>query len=274
VTDLAAGSCDQNNGLSHQLLLYSRVIERTWWNETARANRDPIVLLHEGLGSVSLWRDFPETLARATERAVFAYSRAGHGASDPPGVPHTARFMHEEATDRLPAILAEESIERAVLLGHSDGGSIALVFAATNPARVAALILEAAHVFVEDVSIASIERMKREYGTTDLRRRLAKYHTHVDAAFHGWNDVWLSQEFRDWNLEAYLPSVTAPTLVIQGEDDKYGTLRQVDAIARQICGPVETLILPDCGHSPHGDQQPRVLAAIQRFLQSAQVNPR
>lgn len=245
------------------------MIERTWWNDAARENADPIVLLHEGLGCVSLWRDFPEQLARATDRAVFAYSRAGHGASAPPATPNTTRFMHEEALDRLPAILAEEGIERTTLLGHSDGGSIALIFAATYPTRLSALILEAAHVFVEDVSIASIERIKREYATTDLRRRLAKHHSDVDAAFHGWNDVWLSPEFRDWNLEEYLPGVTAPTLVIQGEDDEYGTLRQVDAIARQIRGRVETLILPNCGHSPHRDRRDAVLSAITRFVAPA-----
>ena len=242
-------------------------IEKRWWNEAARSSADPIVLLHEGLGSVALWRSFPDALASATTRAVFAYSRAGHGASDPPAIPVTSRFMHEEATSHLPDILDREGIERATLLGHSDGGSIALIFAATYPERVSALILEAAHVFVEDVSIASIERIKHEYATTDLRHRLAKYHVNVDAAFHGWNDVWLSPDFRNWNLEDYLPDVFAPALVIQGEDDEYGTLRQVAAIAGQVSGPVETLILPNCGHSPHRDQPARVLEATTRFLQ-------
>lgn len=250
------------------IVVRGHTLESRWWNDVARAGADPIVLLHEGLGSISLWRDFPEKLASATSRAVFAYSRAGHGASDPPAIPHTSRFMHEEAIDRLPGILEQAGIERAVLLGHSDGGSIALIFAATHPARVPALVLEAAHVFVEDVSIASIERIKREYETTDLRRRLAKHHAHVDAAFHGWNDVWLSPEFRDWNLEEYLPRVSAPALVIQGENDEYGTLRQVDAIARQVNGPVETLVLPDCGHSPHRGHPARVLGAIVKFLKS------
>ena len=245
-----------------------RGTEKRWWNETARSSADPIVLLHEGLGSVALWRSFPDALASATGCAVFAYSRAGHGASDPPATPHTVRFMHDEAIDRLPEILDGEGIHRAALLGHSDGGSIALIFAATYPQRVSSLILEAPHVFVEDVSIASIERAKHEYATTDLRHRLAKYHGNVDAAFHGWNDVWLSPEFRNWNLEEYLTQVSAPTLVIQGEDDEYGTLRQVDAVARRLSGPVETLILPHCGHSPHRDEAERVLAAIAQFLSS------
>jgi pimeloyl-ACP methyl ester carboxylesterase len=251
-----------------------RSLEARWWNPAARDVDDPVVLLHEGLGSVSLWRDFPEQLAAATHRAVFAYSRAGHGTSDPPAEPRTARFMHEEAIDWLPDVLDSAGIDRAVFLGHSDGGSIALIFAATYSSRASALMLEAAHVFVEDISIASIERMRREYQTAGLRRRLAKHHADVDGAFCGWNDVWLSPEFRDWNLETYLPRVTAPTLVIQGEDDEYGTLRQVDRIAGQLAGPVETLILRDCGHSPHRDQPSRVLAAMQTFLQSAQLNPR
>jgi pimeloyl-ACP methyl ester carboxylesterase len=255
--------------VNHRIVAREHTLESRWWNDAALSIADPIVLLHEGLGSVALWRDFPDRLAAATGRAVFAYSRAGHGASDPPALPHTARFMHEEAIDWLPEILDHAGIERAVLLGHSDGGSIALIFAATYPSRAIALILEAAHVFVEDVSIASIERMKNEYETTDLRTRLAKYHTNVDAAFHGWNDVWLAPEFRGWNLEECLPRVMAPTLVVQGENDEYGTRRQVDAISRQLGGPVETLILPDCGHSPHRDQPDKVIEEILKFLKSA-----
>jgi pimeloyl-ACP methyl ester carboxylesterase len=252
-----------------RIVAREHTLEGRWWNEAARDVADPIVLLHEGLGSVSLWRDFPDKLARVTGRAVFAYSRAGHGTSDPPAMPRTARFMHEEAIDWLPEVLDYAGIERAALLGHSDGGSIALVFAATYPTRTSALILEAAHVLVEDVSIASIERMKREYDNTDLRQRLGKYHAHVDAAFHGWNDVWLSREFRDWSLEEYLPAVIAPTLVIQGDSDQYGTLRQVETIAGHIAGPVKTLILPECGHAPHLEQPGTTIEAIQKFLKSA-----
>jgi pimeloyl-ACP methyl ester carboxylesterase len=256
--------------------LYSRVIRRIavrehalearWWPDEPRAQTEPIVLLHEGLGSVALWRDFPDALATATGRAVFAYSRRGHGASDRPAAPHTARFMHDEAIDWLPDVLDAAGIGRAILFGHSDGASIALVFGATFPKRTAALILEAPHVFVEDVAVASIVRMKREYETTNLRARLARYHADVDAAFHGWNDVWLAPEFREWNLEEYLPRVIAPALVIQGEQDEYGTLRQVAAIVRQVAGSVETLILPDCGHSPHRDQPERVIAVVAEFL--------
>ncbi len=194
-----------------------------------------------------------------------AYSRFGHGASDPPAVPHTVRFMHEEAA-LVPALLDRVGIERAVLLGHSDGGSIAIIASAAAPERVHALILEAPHVFVEDVSVASIERANDAYESSDLRARLARHHDDVDAAFRGWADVWLDPAFRSWNLESYLPRVACPVLVIQGDRDEYGTLRQVEAIARQVAGPVEALTLSRCGHSPHRDQPAQVLEAIADFV--------
>jgi pimeloyl-ACP methyl ester carboxylesterase len=174
--------------------------------------------------------------------------------------------MHEEAIQTLPLVLDHAGIDRAGLVGHSDGASIALIFAATYPERVDALVLEAPHVFVEDLSIASITRMKTAFDTTDLAERMRKYHDRPEVAFRGWNDVWLNPAFRAWNLEAYLPRIDAPTLVIQGVDDEYGTVRQVDAIATQLAAPVETLMLPDCGHSPHRDQSGRVLDAIAKFL--------
>jgi pimeloyl-ACP methyl ester carboxylesterase len=225
----------------------------------------PIVLLHDGLGSIARWRTFPDELAAAVGRRVMAYSRAGHGASDPPAAPHTPWFMHEEAVETLPELLDKAGVHRAMLLGHSDGGSIALVFAATYPSRVEALILEAPHVLVEDISIDSIERMKTRYATTDLRERLAKYHADVDAAFHGWNDVWLNPEFRSWNLEEYLPRISCPVLLIQGEQDEYGTVKQIETIARGVRGSVDAVLLPDCGHSPHRDQPGWTLSAIRAF---------
>jgi pimeloyl-ACP methyl ester carboxylesterase len=174
--------------------------------------------------------------------------------------------MHEEAQDWLPAVLDAAHVDRAVIVGHSDGASIALIFAATFPARVAALVLEAPHVFVEDLSVRSIEAMKRLYQTSDLRARLQKHHANVDAAFHGWNDVWLHPEFRHWNLEAFLPHIMCPTLLIQGEDDEYGTLRQIEAIRRAVAGPCEELVLRRCGHSPHRDQTAAVIESIASFL--------
>lgn len=232
----------------------------------------PLVLLHEGLGSVSMWREFPAALATRTGSRVMAYSRFGHGQSEPPAQPHTIDFMHEEAA-LLPRILDEAGIEQASLFGHSDGGSIALIAAALSPARVASLVLEAPHVFVEDISTASIERTTANYQTGDLRSRLVRHHDNVDVAFRGWSDVWLDPAFRAWNLESLLPRITCPTLVIQGEQDEYGTLRQVDAIGRQVGGPVETVVLQRCGHAPHRDQPEAVLAAVSRFVSATRATP-
>ena len=225
----------------------------------------PLVLLHEGLGSVRRWRDLPATLSERTDRRVFAYSRFGHGASDPPATPHSTQFMHEEA-EFLPEILDAAALSRVILLGHSDGGSIAILAAARFPERIAGLILEAPHVFVEDAGLDSIDHMRARYRNSDLRERLTKHHQHVDVVFSGWCDVWLDPAFKAWNIEADLPRVICPTLVIQGELDRYGTLAQVDAIERQVAGPVERLVLPDCGHTPHRDQRDPVLDAMTRFV--------
>ena len=211
-----------------------------------------------------MWRDFPDALGRRTGCPAFVYSRAGHGTSPPPIMAPGVRFMHEEATIVLPALLSQFHIDTPVLVGHSDGGSIALIYASTRPAR--GLILLAPHVFVEDLSLQSIRRMRELYATTDLRARLAKYHADVDAAFRGWNDVWLDPAFREWNIEEYLPAITCPVLVLQGEDDEYGTRAQVDAIAAQVTGPVAVELLPQCGHSPHRDQRDVVLDRMAGFL--------
>jgi pimeloyl-ACP methyl ester carboxylesterase len=256
-----------------RLVIDALTLEARWWEPlVVTRTMEPIVLMHEGLGSVSMWRDFPAALARRTGRRVMAYSRFGHGRSDRPAQPHTVTFMHEEAA-LLPRILDEAQISRAVLFGHSDGGSIALVAAAQSPARATALVLEAPHVFVEDISVASIERTTASYEAGDLRARLARHHADVDAAFRGWSDVWLDPEFRAWNLEAFLPRIPCPTLLIQGEQDEYGTLKQVEAIARQVAHPVETLILPQCGHSPHRDQPEAVLEGVSRFLSTTRATP-
>ena len=225
------------------------------------------MLLHEGLGSVDRWRDLPGILAGRTGRRIMAYSRFGHGTSDPPAAPRTPHFMHEEA-ERLPQILDCCGLGQVVLLGHSDGASIAILAAARFPDRIAGLVLEAPHVFVEEVGLDSIELMRVRYTESDLRVRLLKHHVHVDAAFGGWADVWLDPAFRNWNIEAELPRVTCPTLVIQGELDRYGTLAQVEAIVGQVSGRVARLVLPDCGHTPHRDQRDLVLDAIVGFVSS------
>ena len=230
-----------------------------------------LVFLHEGLGSAEQWRDFPARIGQATGLPAIAYSRIGYGASAPVDLPRPLTYMQEEAKDFLPRLLDALDVERAILIGHSDGGSIALVHAALDARddrrRVAGVVVEAPHVFVEDVSVSSIAKAREAYEKGDLREKLAKYHgDNVDGAFRGWNDAWLDPGFRAWNIEEYLPAISAPVLVIQGEDDPYGTRAQVDAIARQVGGPVETLMLAKCGHAPHRDQPEATESAMVAFV--------
>ena len=229
-----------------------------------------LVLLHEGLGSVSVWRDFPARVAAATGMGALVSSRPGYGASDPVPLPRPLSYMQDEALGGLPALLDAAGVRACVLFGHSDGGSIALVFAGSGlpqAARVLGLVLEAPHVFVEDVSVKSIAAARVSFETGALRERLARHHgANVDVAFRGWNDAWLDPGFRAWNIEEYLPRIRVPSLVIQGEDDAYGTLAQVDAIERGSGGPVTRLVLPRCGHAPHRDAPDEVLAAVTAFV--------
>jgi len=225
----------------------------------------PVLLLHEGLGSVAMWRDFPQQLALATGRPVLAWSRRGYGLSDPLPSPRDPDYMHEEA-DAVVRLMDTRAIERAILFGHSDGASIALITAARSPGRVAALILEAPHVFVEDLSIESIARAKHLYTTTHFNQLLGRYHRDPDRVFWGWNDIWLDPRFRGWSIEELLPAIRAPALLIQGRDDEYGTLAQIDRIGAALPN-VERLELERCGHSPHRDQPAAVLRATAAFLQ-------
>jgi pimeloyl-ACP methyl ester carboxylesterase len=241
-----------------------------------RPNEAPtIVFLHEGLGCVGMWRDFPDRLASATGCGALVYSRLGYGASDPMRGPRSVRFMHDEALEVLPAVIQRFELEEVVLFGHSDGASIAIVYAGARPSGlggleatpVRALVLEAPHVFVEPVCVESIARIAREYGMTRLRERLARYHgDNTDSMFRTWTEVWLQPEFRQWNIQDYLPSIESPVLVVQGEDDEYGTLRQVDAVLTQVQGPARSLVLSGSGHSPHSDQPDAVLEAAERFV--------
>lgn len=230
--------------------------------------RPTLVFLHEGLGCVTLWKDFPDRLAESTGWGALVYSRLGYGASDPAPLPWPVSFMHEEARQALPAVLDAAEVERAVLVGHSDGGSIALIHAAverTGP--VQGVIAEAPHVFVEDVTLESIRRAAEAYMSGDLRRRLERYHgANVDIAFWGWNRVWLDPAFRGWSIQSLLPCIRVPVLVVQGEDDPYGTLSQLEAIESASGGPVEALVLPDCGHAPHAEAPRETLAAMTRFV--------
>ncbi len=224
-----------------------------------------IVFLHEGLGSIGQWRDFPRTLAAAAGCRALVYARRGHGQSDPLAAPRTPGFMHVEAFEVLPQVLAQLQIERPVMFGHSDGASIALLFAGGGHA-VRGLVLEAPHVFVEDRSITGIEAAGRAYQDTDLRHKLARFHADADAMFRGWNEIWLSPGFRAWNIEDYLPRIQCPVLAIQGEQDAYGTMAQIDAVAAQVPGDVSLLKLERCGHVPHRDQGEKVLACALRFI--------
>ena len=225
----------------------------------------PIVMLHEGLGSVAMWKDFPHRVAHAAGRDVVVYSRAGYGRSSPAALPYGVRYMHDEALTVLPALLDALGIRRPILLGHSDGASIALIHAGVSGRPVGGLVLMAPHVMVEDVSIASIEAAKVAWRSTDLRARLARYHDDVDAAFTGWNDIWLHPDFRAWNIEDETRRVRCPVLAIQGQDDEYGTMAQIERIAA-LAPDVDLVRLADCRHSPHRDQPNAVLEALVRFV--------
>jgi pimeloyl-ACP methyl ester carboxylesterase len=225
--------------------------------------RRALVLLHEGLGSVGLWRGFPDQLHEATGRRVLAFSRFGHGRSEPPRAPRTPAFFHEEALEVLPALLEQIDAPEPILVGHSDGASIALIHAGAHP--VAGLVLLAPHVVVEDVTVDAIRETRRQFQAGELRERMARHHDDPDAAFRGWCDVWLDPAFRDWSLEAEAEAVTAPALLVQGADDPYGTLDQLDRIQARVRGPVQRLVLAG-GHSPHLDQPQAVVEAIAAFV--------
>jgi pimeloyl-ACP methyl ester carboxylesterase len=222
-----------------------------------------LVLLHEGLGSVGLWRGFPHALAKATGRRLVAFSRFGHGRSQPPAAPRTPAFFHEEALDVLPALLPQLGADAPILLGHSDGASIALIHGAYHP--VTALVLIAPHVFVEDFTVAEIEKTRELYEHADLRERMVRHHDDPDAAFRGWCDVWLDPAFREWSIESDAQGVTAPALLVQGTADPYGTLAQIDRIGARVQGPVERLVLEGAGHSPQLEDPEPLLRAIAAF---------
>jgi pimeloyl-ACP methyl ester carboxylesterase len=231
------------------------------------SERPTIVMLHEGLGSAALWGDFPDRLQAATGMGVFVYSRAGYGASTSVALPRPLDYMSREAFEVLPALLDAIGFTRGVLLGHSDGASIAAIYAgAAGDHRLRGVVLMAPHFVVEDVSVASIAAIKQTYETTDLRNKLARWHRDVDNAFYGWNGVWLDPGFRRWDISEYLAYIRVPVAILQGEDDQYGTIRQIE-IARDECYcPVDVTLIPQSGHSPQRDATELTLATVSEFV--------
>jgi pimeloyl-ACP methyl ester carboxylesterase len=256
------------NGLQTVALPAGR-IEYRWIGHRGTALHDAslpvLVFLHEGLGCVGLWKDFPDGVAAATGLPALVYSRIGYGGSDPCALPRPITYMHDEAQDMLPALLQALGIQRHILVGHSDGASIALIYAGSaHRDGLLGVVAMAPHVFCEEISVTSIRAAGKAYAEGDLRARLAKYHgDNVDCAFRGWCDSWLNPDFLHWNIEGHVDRIAVPVLVIQGEDDEYGTRAQVDSIERRA--GAETLMLPACGHSPQRDQPDACQRAITGF---------
>jgi pimeloyl-ACP methyl ester carboxylesterase len=225
-----------------------------------------IVMLHEGLGCVGLWGDFPAKLQQATGAGVFVYSRAGYGQSSPVTLPRPLTFMHAEAREVLPKLLDAIGFRRGLLLGHSDGASIAAIYAGSvQDHRVRGLVLIAPHFFTEDMGIAEIARAKELYETTDLRARLARWHANVDNAFRGWNDAWLDPAFRQWDITEPLAYIRVPILLVQGEDDQYGTIAQIEVAREECYCPVEVALLPGVRHAPHREAPAVLLDTVSVF---------
>ena len=251
-------------------MLYVRAAGRSLaydWIGEAREGRPELVLLHEGLGSIRQWRDFPAKLAAATGCRALVYDRYGYGQSDVLTEPRrSVRFMHDEALTSLPNVLSELGVENPILIGHSDGASIALIHAGAGHA-VRGVVAMAPHVFIEPLCLSSIHSATQAFESTDLEKKLARYHREARKTFYGWADVWLDPEFEGWDIRAdYLPGVRCPVLAIQGHDDEYGTMAQLDEIARRVAGPCELLKLENCGHAPFRDQAEVVLARVASFV--------
>jgi pimeloyl-ACP methyl ester carboxylesterase len=237
----------------------------------ADAAKPALVFLHEGLGSIRQWRDFPARLCAATGRRGLVYDRYGYGRSDVLAEPRrTVRFMHDEALNALPALLASLKIDNPILVGHSDGASIALIHAGAGHA-VRGVVAMAPHVFIEPICISSIKKATETFETTDLAARLGRYHKDARKTFYGWADAWLDPEFKGWDIRAeYLPGVRCPVLAMQGHDDEYGTMEQLDEIKRRVSGPCELVKLEKCGHAPFRDQPDKVLAKAASFITQLQ----
>ena len=232
-----------------------------------------IVMLHEGLGCVGLWGDFPDKVQKATGCGVFVYSRAGYGRSSPVKLPRPLTYMHDEARDTLPALLDAIGFKHGVLFGHSDGASIAAIYAGTHQDhRVTGLILMAPHFFTEDMGIAAIVEAKKAYETTDLRAKLARWHADPDNAFKGWNGAWLDPGFRKWDITEQLAYIRVPILIVQGKDDQYGTVKQIEVAQEECYCPVEVALLPGAKHSPQREAPEATLKAVAEFVERVRQN--
>jgi len=232
----------------------------------APADAPTIVMLHEGLGSAGLWGDFPEKLQAVTGAGVFVHSRAGYGASTPAKLPRPLDYMDIEALEVLPKLLDQIGFRRGLLIGHSDGASIAAIYAGSRQDhRVQGIAMIAPHFIVEDMSVTSIAEIRRAYETTDLKAKLARWHKDVDNAFYGWNDAWLDPKFRNWDISEYLAYIRVPVAILQGADDQYGTIRQVEIAEQECYCPVDVTIIPAAGHSPHREAPGATLNAISEF---------
>lgn len=240
------------------------------WIAPERAHEPLVVFLHEGLGSIGMWKDFPSHLCEATGFRGLVFSRPGYGLSTPRLVPEQrgVDYLHIQAHEVLPALLdALDVAEPPWLFGHSDGGSIALLYAARYPQCVSGLIVLAPHIFVEDITIAGLEQARATYTASDLPQKLGRYHEDADSVFWSWNRIWLDPSFRRWNIESELSRICCPVLAVQGVDDEYATLQQIRGIAEQT--PHTSLLeLPECGHSPHRDQPDKVIAATGRYIRA------
>jgi len=226
-----------------------------------------LVLLHEGLGCVGLWSDFPDKLQKTTGCGVFVYSRAGYGQSSPVKLPRPLSYMHDEARETLPLLLDAIGFQRGLLIGHSDGASIAAIYAGSHQDhRVGGLVLMAPHFFTEDMGLASIEEARKAYATSDLRVRLARWHADVDNAFKGWNGAWLDPDFRNWDIIEFLAYIRVPVLIVQGEDDQYGTVKQIEVAQEECYCPVEVALLKGARHSPQRDAPEATLKAMSDFI--------
>jgi pimeloyl-ACP methyl ester carboxylesterase len=234
------------------------------------ADAPTIVLLHEGLGSAGLWGEFPEQLQAATGAGVLAYSRAGYGTSTPVKLPRPIDYMHVEALDVLPKLLDTIGFQRGLLCGHSDGASIAAIYAgAHQDHRVQGVVMIAPHFIVEDISVRSIADIRQAYETTNLREKLARWHKDVDNAFYGWNGAWLDPTFRNWDISEYLAYIRVPVAILQGVDDQYGTMRQVEIAQQECYCPVDVTIIPGAGHSPQREAPGPTLQAVTEFALAA-----